>query len=75
MLSDPPTLLAEFPEVLEKSPTMVTAGTIVQSLSPHQRDYIIGPGHDSAPKGTAAGGNEGKRGPILRAGKQITLMV
>src|SRR5712664_4002003 len=42
MLSDPPTWLGGYSlNVWRKPPTRVTAGTIVQSFSPHQRPYNI----------------------------------
>src|SRR5437879_4649495 len=42
MLSDPPTWLGGYSlNVWRKPPTRVTAGTMVQSFSPHQRAYII----------------------------------
>src|SRR5260221_12294068 len=42
ILSDPPTWLGGYSlNVSRKPPTSVTAGTIVHSLSPHQRAYII----------------------------------
>ena len=42
MLSDPPTWLGGYSlNVRRNRPTMLTPGTIVQSLSPHQRAYII----------------------------------
>src|SRR4051794_35273181 len=42
MLSDPPTWLGGYSlNVCRKPPTRVTAGTIVQSFSPHQRPYSI----------------------------------
>src|SRR5450631_1785901 len=42
MLSDPPTWLGGYSlNVRRNRPTMLTPGTMVQSLSPHQRAYII----------------------------------
>jgi len=42
MLNEPPTWLGGYSlNVKRNLPTMLTPGTIVRSLSPHQRAYII----------------------------------
>ena len=74
MLSDPPTWLGGYSlNVSRNPPTMLTPGTIVQSLSPHQRAIHHRLVLIALPRILPQVGHERNVGGFLGAGKQIAL--